>query len=129
LYRPGKTLVEINSPAFDGDYRQPFNEALIDKHAKLLAKISPHEKKAIILFYKGCMNFIITKYKLVFSKTDDSNEPSDPFNSFVDLVGILADNEPDRKPIIRKQLLYDVLDTLEKERIKAIELEEKYGNK
>ena len=129
LYRPGKKESEWKLPTFDGDMRLPFNEASIDKHAKLTAQLSAVERKAILLWYSGCKQFMFERFPHVFSRENSTGKTQDPFKSFMDLVAILADNKPADKPIIRKQLLFDILDSLEKMRIEAIEREQNQPKK
>jgi hypothetical protein len=129
LYRTGKIQKEIKDVQFNGDHRKPFNEALNDDISKLTSKISVAEKKGILFFYDGCKAFIAGKYPHVFEKSDGNGPGTDPFQGFIDLVGTIAENKPAEKPKIRQQLLFDILDSLEKMRIQAIEMEEKYLNK
>lgn len=67
VYRPGKlTYNKRKNPA--GDYRMPFNDNLVDYHASILRRHLPVKYAyAILLWYKGCRDALVSAFPLVFT--------------------------------------------------------------
>lgn len=71
LYRPIKAKLDMNSPEYDGDRRQPFNEHLMVKRAEGLSKLPLLTKMVIFIWYEGCRQWLVETYALLFETTGD----------------------------------------------------------
>jgi len=111
LYRPKARHLNIDSNNFKGDIREPFNDHVTQKIARLVARMKDDYKKAILLFYNGCRRFITSKFPNTFSETSSGSD--DIFMSFMKLVNALSESDVTKKEQVRKSYLYDVLITLE----------------
>lgn len=128
IYRQPKSKKELHAVHFDGDVRLNFNDAFIDTRAKQIAKLDPEYKRAIRLWYEGCKMFLRRQFPHVFkvSESDEDSEKVNVFRAFMTLVDNLVESDVTKKPVIRKQYLMEVLESLEQMSIKAEELREKY---
>lgn len=74
LYRPQVKPYRPNSPGYNGDRRQPFNDYNYTRRARWF-KLLPHEKQmAVYVFYVGCRNAIIQKHPHLFNSAAVSSE-------------------------------------------------------
>lgn len=122
LYRPGK-----KSP---GDNRVPFDDYRINTNATKIARLHPNYKKAILFFYEGCKYHLSQLFPHAL-KRKGGTAAKNPvaFKSFMQLVDELANHQPDRKEPIRNELLYEVLDSVDRLALKNDELQKQRKNK
>lgn len=73
LYRKPKSLFYDHDKDPAGDARKPFNEHEIDYWAKKISKWNPALKDAVLMWYDGCRQHLISLYSSVFTP---STEPS-----------------------------------------------------
>ena len=113
LYRPVDPGQDTGSASFSGDVREAFNDHTVDTRLKLVSKISPALKNAILMFYQGCFYMIDKKFPHVFSGDGSGAAPTDPYMGFMKLANALAQNDVTKAELVRRSSLYDVLVTLE----------------
>lgn len=111
LYRPVKSKKEINSNNFDGDKRITFNAAQNDRLALLVKNLPTNYKRAILIFYEGCRNYIAHKFPLTFKPGGGSDRET--FESLMELTITLKNETGDNLDTIRESMLYDILLILE----------------
>ncbi len=72
IYRPKKKDYNPESPNYDGDIRERYNDYNVSLRAKAVARISIRKRLAVLLFYYGCRKNIIDSplYKEIFTKQD-----------------------------------------------------------
>lgn len=68
LYRPKRWL------AVSKDKRTPFNQDKIEIHAQRLQKLPVKYAYAVLLWYRGCMNFLKKCYPEVFNPGDTTSD-------------------------------------------------------
>jgi hypothetical protein len=132
MYRPerkGYDAANIDH----SDRREPMNEVTIKDRAKLVAKLKPEVKQAILFFYEGCKSFLRGKFPHVFEEEEriatkaprHQNTPN-TFEMYVKLVTSLAKNDATRVNDWMNTELYGVLMAMENMRLEQIELEKLY---
>jgi len=67
LCRPKRQDIAIESPEWDGDYRERFNPELIASRIDK-ANFSMSFRAYFMLFYAGCMQFVHDRYPSIFKK-------------------------------------------------------------
>jgi hypothetical protein len=73
----------------DGDPRQDFNSNIVEYWAAQLAKAYPdYYAIAIMIWYKGCRNYIINRFSHIFSSTEDSEANEQP--AYFELMRAIA---------------------------------------
>jgi len=122
LYRPKKKAIKVDEN-YKGDLREEFNDFLIDRRSKTIAKLPFYKKHAIYIFYSGSVNALTERFPLVFeggtSKTTPKRNQTLILNDRVSKeFGITPDDA-------RELMLYDVMQRLEDVRADAKELESK----
>lgn len=122
LYRTGKKK--------PGDNRRPFDDYATDTNAKTLAKLPAHYKTAILFFYEGCKFHLsqLFPHALQTKRGSASKNPV-AFKSFMQMVDELASHQPDRKEPIRNELLYEVLDSVNRLVEKNLEIKKQQKQK
>ena len=94
----------------DGDQRAPLKSDDIFKRAKKISSIAAHKKQVMLWFYLGCLNFLMTKFKDVFS-SEEGELPSSSFlvDYFMKILTTLSKNDLSKVDNIRGKSLYDAL--------------------
>jgi len=82
LYRKPKSLFYNQEKDPAGDIRKPFNEHEIDYWAKKISKWPTDTKQAILLWYDGCRQHLISLYAAVFTPTQPTTEQADTKGMF-----------------------------------------------
>ncbi len=82
LYRPGK---ESNKE--QGDIRDEFNEYNIETRLPIVSKWTEAQKQATLLFYIGCREAKVKRYKEVFPTTYKKAKNKNWANIIIDLAG------------------------------------------
>lgn len=70
LYRNKKNYLQLKSPTFNGDVRQPFNNHTIEYRLRRIRKWKAIEKYAILLYYYGCRALLAEKFPRIFKKNE-----------------------------------------------------------
>ncbi|HMT29423.1 MAG TPA: hypothetical protein PKD91_09110 [Bacteroidia bacterium] len=73
IYRPAKKSLRKDPESFNGDFRQKFNENLVEEHSIQLKRLSPETKEAITIFWKGCSLFIEKRFPEAFEGGEIKN--------------------------------------------------------
>jgi len=73
LYRPKRKDYSPQSPDFDGDIREKYNDHLVGDRVKLVSRLPLSTRQAIFLFYDGCRALILKQYPNVFRKPKDDD--------------------------------------------------------
>lgn len=78
IYRLPKRRYSLKLDA-EGDIRQDFNANIVDYWAAQLMKAYPvHYAIAIMLWYKGCRQYIINRFSNVFTSNEEANADEQP---------------------------------------------------
>lgn len=72
LYRPAKAVIALNSPDYDGDVREKFNQYLIKKRAKQFKRMPVKLRNTILFNYRTMRKWLTERYQYVFG--DFTNE-------------------------------------------------------
>lgn len=128
LYRPKDENYNPEALDCSGDPREPLNDYLIDKRAKIISKLDDDIRQAILLWYEGCKFFLTQKYPYVFEEgeTTSKKETASAFEGFMRLVATLSNNDATRSEAWLETNLHMVLLSMDNMRKQQIELEEKY---
>ncbi|MEI6853114.1 MAG: hypothetical protein WCL06_09735 [Bacteroidota bacterium] len=135
LYRPEREGYDPANVEHAGDRREPLNDYLVKKRVKLVNRLKPHEKQAILFYYEGCKLYLKGKFPNVFEEGEHSDNKSERankigvFEGYIKLVASLADNEAPKIEAWMDTQLYAVLITMENERIEQKRLKELYNKK
>ena len=80
LYRPRRTGAGSNPDRADwcGDYREAFNEHLVERRAQQLCHLPDVEKLAIYTWYRGCRAQLEQDYPDVFGEAQDDTPAGGP---------------------------------------------------
>ena len=78
LYRKPKSFFYNQEKDSAGDVRMPFNEHEIDYWAKQISRWQPALKDAVLLWYDGCRQHLISLYSAVFTAPSDLPAKEDP---------------------------------------------------
>lgn len=94
LYRPGRDNYNLAVDP-DGDCREQFNDNLIEQRAEYLVQHLPeHYAYGIMLWYKGCREFMMQQFPRVFKKSapgeEEKREESDQQPSYFELMRMIA---------------------------------------
>lgn len=107
---------------YRGDSRIAFNDFNIDTDAKTIAHMPDHVKRAILWYYEGCKLHLGELFPYIFRKPSTSGKKQvSTFRAFMTVVDDLSSHNPSEHDRIRKTMLYDVLDSLNR----RAELQEK----
>jgi hypothetical protein len=112
MYRPGNS----ENAAENGDFRQPFNDNLVQHRAKFVANLHPVLKSAIMLQFNGAIRNLANIFPNAFGSSSSNAKPPtsrDIFLQQFEIIDNLAQHRIPDKEIIRKSQLYDVLQTLD----------------
>lgn len=82
LYRKPKSLFYNQQKDPSGDIRTPFNEHEIEYWAKKINSWPVSVKQAILIWYDGCREHLISLYSLVFTPDANSTSESDTRGMF-----------------------------------------------
>lgn len=112
LYRPEAKDVDMQSPDYKGDRREPYNNFLLNTRTADLMQTGKGVIAVALLWYEACREFIIRKWPEVF-EGGTTAEKTDAFTGFMRLVNSLASNDVTRTEQVRQSYLYDVMFTLQ----------------
>lgn len=126
LYRPQEKNYDPDATDFTGDRREAFNDHLIDKRAKTMARLDQKRKYSVYLFYCGCKNYLKKTFDLVFEGGEDAGNNS---HGYLTLNDCLSKDFGDSPENIRNYMLYDVLERSQNSRKTQIEFDKKLKNK
>jgi hypothetical protein len=76
--------------------------------------LKPHRLKVITWWYAGCLQYLSYKYDQVFFKADDSSGNTSTFDSFMDMVNTMSQDDPAKIQQVRSLALYDALHNIQK---------------
>jgi hypothetical protein len=74
LYRPAR----LRGGRAAGDWRQPFNDNLLERDTARLARLPQATKLAILTWYRGCRYGLQQRYPLVFTPSQEQQAASRP---------------------------------------------------
>jgi hypothetical protein len=111
MYRPGNS----ENASENGDFREPFNDNLVQHRAKFVANLHPSLKNAIMLQFNGAIRNISEIFNNAYGSGNGSmnSSPRDIFMQQFEIIDNLAQHRIPDKEAIRKTQLYDVLQTLD----------------
>lgn len=66
LYRPQRPGHKPDSPDYQGDRREDFNQHLLDRRVRTMARVSTPKKLAAYYFYVGCRSQLVRDYPDIF---------------------------------------------------------------
>jgi len=75
LYRPQCKHYRPNSPDYNGDRREPFNDFTFKHREYWFRFLSKPKLHAVYIFFAGCRNALIEKHPYLFSNSGISSEP------------------------------------------------------
>ena len=113
LYRPESKEADINSPLFNGDRREPFNDFLLHTRTADLMVTNKGTIAVVVMWYEACREFINRKWPEVFDGGSEPEEKTDAFTGFMKMVNSLANNDVTKNNEVRQSYLYDVMFTLQ----------------
>jgi hypothetical protein len=73
LYRPKRKDYDPDSPDFDGDIREKYNDHLLAGRVKKVSRLPLATRQAVFLYYDGCRALILQQYSNVFRKPKDGD--------------------------------------------------------
>lgn len=109
LYRP-----KARRPSSD-DVRQPFNDYAYTRRARRFARVSPHLKLAIYLFYSASMGSMVKKFPNLFSGSRVSSEAQNPVPALNETIKAIANYDVTKdETVLNMQVwrAFDYLDTM-----------------
>ena len=112
LYRPEVRNLNLNSPEYNGDKREPFNDFFVADRALSLKSVGSEYITAVVMWYAACRNWIISRWPEPFESSGPS-EKTDVFTGFMRMVTSLAGNDVTRTEKVRQSYLYDIMFTLQ----------------
>jgi hypothetical protein len=75
LYRPQRKPYRSNSPDYNGDRRETFNDFTFKRRERWFRLLSKSKLYAVYIFFVGCRNALIEKHPYLFSNNKISSEP------------------------------------------------------
>lgn len=111
LFRPANKELNVQSPTYKGDLRQPFNDYQIDYYATFTAQLKPEIKQAILYYYQGCKGLIAALFPNVFkpATTSSSDNSTNIAISMMCIVDELTNHQPSETERSLNELAYMVL--------------------
>jgi hypothetical protein len=85
-----------------------FNEKHISAIQKLITKIPSWEKTAIFLFYVGSRNYLVDKYKELFSNTSQTSDKNTDPLAFLKLIDQLNNEDVTKNEMVKTSKIYEV---------------------
>jgi len=76
LYRPQGAGYAPREVSYQGDRREPFNEHLVPARVQAQARLRPHAKLAVLLYYRGCRQLLEQRYPYVFTQDNTTQATS-----------------------------------------------------
>ena len=130
LWRPANGLT-IESPNYNGDLRQPFNDFKVEAAAANIAKQwRANYITAALLYYEGCLNYITTRYADLFSPGKGSVKSNGSvFDNMLKLTLAAADNQETKMKEVYDDPAHQVLFSINEAIKNAKKLEEELKNK
>jgi hypothetical protein len=127
MYRPQVDGYNPEDVRFKGDRREPLNDFVIHKRAKLLSTLPPQTRQAVLFFYEGCKTYLRLKYPNVFEEGGDTvKKDSDTFESYIRLATTLAKNDATQTEAWLGANLHAVMLAMDNARIEQKEMEKLY---
>jgi hypothetical protein len=112
LYRPEVKNLNLNSPEYNGDCREPFNDFFVSGRALKLRAVDSKYITAVLMWYAACRSWIIKRWPEPFEESGPV-EKTDVFTGFMKMVTSLANNDVTRTEKVRQSYLYDIMFTLQ----------------
>ncbi len=126
LCRPQRKDYEPDSPDYDGDIREKFNENLIDSRVKDMKNVDMRLKMYFLLFFMGCKRSLAQKYSPLFAEAEeDSDSITRPDFGFVGIIWELAGGVVNQDKV-QFTHLHDIFGFLCKQHFDNLALQEKY---
>lgn len=123
LYRPEDTRKDPESPDFDGDMRQPFNNHLIEKRLPMVKRLMPEYQMLIFYWYQACRDQLIKDYWRCFN--GGGNESSGGQKSWNTFLNAMAGGKFGDFEKTKKALVHDVFTDIQMEKEQAERMKKK----
>ena len=88
-----------------------FDPEKIEQNAHTLRKLSVAEKTAILLFYQGSRNFLVSQFPILFAKGNEKKSKKEEYN-FLEVIELLNAGDVSKNNIIRKTNIYEIFTRL-----------------
>jgi len=128
LYRPEKTNFNPDSPDYNGDPREAFNDFLVPDRCKKLESLDTKYISAVLMWYSACRDWIRKTWPEPF-EADSASAAVDAFTGFMKMVTSLANNNVTRSDLVRQSYLYDIMFTLQALSVENKRIRESLKNK
>jgi hypothetical protein len=95
LWRYPMVGLTVDSAAYKGDLRQPFNDFQVDNNAKHIEKEwKANHITAALFYYEGCINYMVKRYADLFAaKKGTAKSNGSVFDNMLKLTLAAADNQ------------------------------------
>jgi len=112
LYRPARKRYDRTSNP-DGDNREPFNANMTAQYAKCLMRHMPLSfAYSVLLFYKGCRDYITERHSRIFSGGSESDTPAEP--GYFPLIRMIAkDGTHGNFSEVEQMFIYNAFEEME----------------
>lgn len=88
LYRPMKKKLDITSPEYDGDRREPFNRYTFKARAELIDTERDYDfLSCVFLWYYACRIDLLNRYPRLFERATKSSTRLKPQEELVEMAG------------------------------------------
>lgn len=128
LYRPEKNNLNQDSPDYNGDPRESFNDFLVTERCKKLESLDTKYISAVLMWYSACREWIRKTWPEPF-EADSASTSVDAFTGFMKMVTTLANNDVTRSDQVRQSYLYDIMFTLQALAVENKRIRESLKNK
>lgn len=83
LYRPIRDDYDPDSPSYNGDIRQNFNDNLVEKRIRVIGCLPLRVRLAILHWYVGCRLDLVQGYENVFSGDGENAKARQPWLTMI----------------------------------------------
>ncbi len=113
LYRPQVKPYQPNSPTYNGDRREVFNDFTYQRRAKWFRLLNRNKQYAVYIFYIGCRNALMEAHPNLFSSGSVSSEPVNPAENLKKTILALNLGDVTKNRLIQQTLVWDAFGQLE----------------
>ena len=113
MYRRQKKEYRPNSPDYNGDRREPFNDYTYTRRASWFKLLPLVKKYAVYVFYIGCRNALMKAHPNLFSSTPVNSEPVNPIENLKKIMYSLNQGDITKNKQIQHTQIWEAFGQLE----------------
>ena len=119
LYRPQKKNYNPNSPSYNGDRREQFNDFTYQHRARWFRFLKTEKLYAVYIFYIGCRNALVKAHPNLFSGDNVKSQQTNPVKDLQKILFSLNQGDITKNREIQQIQVWEAFTQLEETVIQA----------